>query len=170
MHSLLAHVSDHTADPSNSWNFFKKKKIILAFSSHFHVCIHAHACTYRASENALNATQDVRLSPRKDVNNIFSHRCLKNVRNNAHVLTGASKEDRLETEKVLKQAFDSLPSELQGTYYPLGELNDEKQEELQSGGFLFQKPGPMQLLGAAGMYVYMYVCRYACVNNVDMHV
>jgi len=63
---------------------------------------------------------------------------------------GASAEDRLETESVLKEAFQSLPPALQGTYYPLGELTSEQEEELQAGGYLFQKPGPMQLLGAAG--------------------
>jgi creatine kinase len=63
---------------------------------------------------------------------------------------GASSEDRLAVEKVLKDAFNSLPPQLQGTYYPLGELTTEQQDALQAGGFLFQKPGPMQLLGAAG--------------------
>ncbi|KAJ1469209.1 ATP:guanido phosphotransferase [Baffinella frigidus] len=63
---------------------------------------------------------------------------------------GSSVEERLEVETVLKQAFSSLPEELQGSYFPLGELTAEQEEELQAGGFLFQKPGPMQLLGAAG--------------------
>jgi len=63
---------------------------------------------------------------------------------------GSSKEERLEVESVLKQAFASLPEDLQGTYYPLGELSKEQEDGLQAGGFLFQKPGPMQLLGAAG--------------------
>jgi len=63
---------------------------------------------------------------------------------------GASREDRLAVEGVLKEAFWGLPAELQGTYYPLGELSSEQEDALQAGGFLFQKPGPMQLLGAAG--------------------
>jgi protein-arginine kinase len=63
---------------------------------------------------------------------------------------GASSEDRLAVEGVLKEAFASLPEPLQGTYYPLGDLTAEQENELQAGGFLFQKPGPMQLLGAAG--------------------
>ena len=63
---------------------------------------------------------------------------------------GSSKEDRLAVEEVLKEAFGMLPENLQGTYYPLGELTSEQEDELQAGGFLFQKPGPMQLLGAAG--------------------
>merc|ERR1712216_199648 len=49
-----------------------------------------------------------------------------------------------------KEAFGNLPDELKGTYYPLGELSTEQEDALQAGGFLFQKPGPMQLLGAAG--------------------
>jgi len=63
---------------------------------------------------------------------------------------GASKEDRLATEAVLKEAFGALPADLQGKYFPLGELTPAQEEELRNGGFLFQEPGPMQLLGAAG--------------------
>ena len=63
---------------------------------------------------------------------------------------GSSKEDRLAVEEVLKAAFGMLPDNLKGTYFPLGELQGAQEEELQAGGFLFQKPGPMQLLGAAG--------------------
>ena len=63
---------------------------------------------------------------------------------------GSSKEDRLAVEAVLKEAFAKLPEKLQGTYYPLGDLSTEQEDALQAGGFLFQKPGPMQLLGAAG--------------------
>mmetsp|Transcript_7280 Transcript_7280/g.18709 ORF Transcript_7280/g.18709 Transcript_7280/m.18709 type:complete len:403 (-) Transcript_7280:161-1369(-) len=63
---------------------------------------------------------------------------------------GSSAEDRLGVEAVLKEAFASLPAELSGTYYPLGGLSSEQEDALQSSGFLFQKPGPMQLLGAAG--------------------
>jgi len=63
---------------------------------------------------------------------------------------GSSEDDRLGVEGVLKEAFAGLPSELQGTYYPLGSLSSEQEDALQANGFLFQKPGPMQLLGAAG--------------------
>ena len=38
---------------------------------------------------------------------------------------GSSKEDRLAVEEVLKAAFAGLPDNLQGTYYPLGELSGE---------------------------------------------
>ena len=63
---------------------------------------------------------------------------------------GSSREDRLAVEEVLKTAFSNLPDNLKGTYYPLRELTSEQEDALQAGGFLFQKPGPMQLLGAAG--------------------
>ena len=39
---------------------------------------------------------------------------------------GASKEDRLAVESVLKEAFGSLPADLQGTYFPLGDLTPEQ--------------------------------------------
>jgi creatine kinase len=63
---------------------------------------------------------------------------------------GSTKEDRLAVEEVLKTAFSNLPDNLKGTYFPLGGLSSEQEDALQAGGFLFQKPGPMQLLGAAG--------------------
>ena len=63
---------------------------------------------------------------------------------------GSTKEDRQAVEKVLKTAFSMLPENLQGMYFPLGDLAGAQEDELQAGGFLFQKPGPMQLLGAAG--------------------
>ena len=50
----------------------------------------------------------------------------------------------------MKEAFASLPDELKGTYYPLGGLSKEQEDVLREGGFLFQEPGPFQLLGAAG--------------------
>jgi creatine kinase len=44
---------------------------------------------------------------------------------------GASKEDRLAVEGVLKEAFPSLPGALQGTYFPLGGLTCAHEDELQ---------------------------------------
>ena len=46
---------------------------------------------------------------------------------------GSSKEDRLAVEAVLKEAFAKLPKNLQGTYYPLGDLTSEQEDALQSG-------------------------------------
>ena len=64
---------------------------------------------------------------------------------------GASKGSRAGVEALLRQAFASLPAELAGTYFPLGDLTPAEEQDLLAGGFLFQKPGPKQLLGAAGM-------------------
>jgi creatine kinase len=44
---------------------------------------------------------------------------------------GASKDDRLAVEGVLKQAFASLPDDLKGTYYPLGSLTQQQEDALQ---------------------------------------
>jgi len=43
-------------------------------------------------------------------------------------------------EEVLKTAFGSLPDNLTGTCFPLGDLTSEQEDALQAGGFLFQKP------------------------------
>ena len=45
---------------------------------------------------------------------------------------GSNKEDRAGVEGVLKQAFASLPTELAGKYYPLGDLTPAQEEELQA--------------------------------------
>jgi len=64
--------------------------------------------------------------------------------------SGANPTERLGVENVLKQAFTMFDGELKGKYYPLGSLTKEEEDFLQSNGFLFQKPGPAQLLAVAG--------------------
>jgi creatine kinase len=44
---------------------------------------------------------------------------------------GASREDRLAVEGLLKQAFALLPDELKGTYFPLGSLTPQQEDALQ---------------------------------------
>ena len=63
---------------------------------------------------------------------------------------GATPNEREGVENVLKQAFGMFQGELRGKYYPLGNLTAQEEEMLQSNGFLFQKPGPAQLLAVAG--------------------
>ena len=64
--------------------------------------------------------------------------------------TGATPSEREGVENVLKQAFSMFDGELKGKYYPLGGMSQEDEDMLQSNGFLFQKPGPAQLLAVAG--------------------
>lgn len=64
--------------------------------------------------------------------------------------TGATPSEREGVENVLKQAFGMFEGELKGKYYPLGGMSQEDEDMLQSNGFLFQKPGPAQLLAVAG--------------------
>jgi creatine kinase len=63
---------------------------------------------------------------------------------------GANPTERKGVEEVLKQAFSSFTGELSGKYYPLGQMTPAEEDFLQSNGFLFQKPGPAQLLAVAG--------------------
>jgi creatine kinase len=63
---------------------------------------------------------------------------------------GATPSERKGVEDVLKQAFGMFEGELKGTYYPLGGMSAADEDMLQSNGFLFQKPGPAQLLAVAG--------------------
>jgi len=64
--------------------------------------------------------------------------------------SGSTKESAAGVEGVLKAAFEGLDGDLKGTYYPLGGMSKEQEEELQSQGFLFQKPKTTNLLTNAG--------------------
>ena len=50
----------------------------------------------------------------------------------------------------MAKALLGLEGELKGTYYPLGDMTAAQEEQLQSNGFLFQKPGGGTLLTNAG--------------------
>jgi creatine kinase len=65
-------------------------------------------------------------------------------------LAGTTDEERAGVEGVLKQAFNGLSGELQGTYYELGALSPEQTEFLLERGFLFQIPSAKNLLTGAG--------------------
>lgn len=55
--------------------------------------------------------------------------------------SSATDEDRAAVEGKLVNIFkNNFTDELSGDYYPLGELTDEKKEDLRSNGFLFQLP------------------------------
>ena len=63
---------------------------------------------------------------------------------------GATDADRAAVEGVLKNAFAGFKGDLKGTYFPLGGMSAEQEEDLQSQGFLFQKPKTTNLLTYAG--------------------
>jgi len=64
---------------------------------------------------------------------------------------GATSSDRAAVESILKQAFVGFKgSELEGTYYPLGELTPAQEDFLLGNGFLFQIPSAKNLLTGAG--------------------
>lgn len=63
---------------------------------------------------------------------------------------GATPPERKGVEDVLEQAFAMFDGELKGKYYSLATMSAADEEMLQSNGFLFQKPGPAQLLAVAG--------------------
>jgi len=63
---------------------------------------------------------------------------------------GHTQESLKGVEGILKTTFAGLEGELKGTYYPLGDMTAAQEEELQSNGFLFQKPGGGTLLTNAG--------------------
>eukprot|EP01038_Epipyxis_sp_PR26KG_P014565 gene14565-19554_t len=64
--------------------------------------------------------------------------------------SGVTSEERAGVEKVLTDAFFWLGGELAGTYYHLGELNQEQTQFLLDKGFLFQIPTAKNLLTGAG--------------------
>ena len=63
---------------------------------------------------------------------------------------GASRNDRREVERLITTAMERMEGDLSGSYYPLGEMTPEKEEEMRQDHFLFQKPGGGTLLDNAG--------------------
>ena len=61
-----------------------------------------------------------------------------------------SRAERREVERVVKDALSGLKGELNGQYYPLGNMTDAEQDRLIEDHFLFDKPVSPLLL-CAGM-------------------
>ncbi|XP_001639109.2 creatine kinase B-type isoform X2 [Nematostella vectensis] len=61
-----------------------------------------------------------------------------------------TRAERRSVEKVVVDALDQLGGDLSGTYYPLGKMTNEEQEQLINDHFLFDKP-VSPLLTCAGM-------------------
>jgi len=76
-------------------------------------------------------------------------RAARNIRGHA-LPSGSTKESAAAVEEILKKTFEGLDGDLKGTYYPLGGMAPEVETDLQSQGFLFQKPKTTNLLTNAG--------------------
>ena len=63
---------------------------------------------------------------------------------------GSTRESAAAVEGILKTTFEGLEGDLKGTYYPLGGMDAATEADLQSQGFLFQKPKTTNLLTNAG--------------------
>merc|ERR1711871_204253 len=63
---------------------------------------------------------------------------------------GSTRESAAKVEAALKATFEGLEGDLKGTYYPLSGMDKETESDLQSQGFLFQKPKTTNLLTNAG--------------------
>mgnify|MGYP002631027583 CR=1 FL=1 len=56
------------------------------------------------------------------------------------------RKQRRKVESLLSNALTALTGALGGKYYPLGGMTKSEEDSLQSDGFLFQKPGPRNVL------------------------
>ncbi|RLN47873.1 hypothetical protein BBJ29_005784 [Phytophthora kernoviae] len=63
---------------------------------------------------------------------------------------GTTRAERLEVENLVATALSALGDELKGKYYPLSNMTEEEEDQLQKDHFLFQKPGGGTLLTGAG--------------------
>jgi len=63
---------------------------------------------------------------------------------------GTDRKQRRTVERLLVNGFATFPAELAGTYFPLGAMTKAQEDDLQSTGFLFQKPTPNNLLANCG--------------------
>lgn len=57
---------------------------------------------------------------------------------------------RRRVEALIAGALASMPSDLAGKYYPLGKMTKEEEQQLIDDHFLFQKPGPRNVLANCG--------------------
>ena len=63
---------------------------------------------------------------------------------------GSTRESAAQVEGILKSTFGGFTGDLAGTYYPLSGMDPAVETDLQSQGFLFQKPKTTNLLTNAG--------------------
>lgn len=63
---------------------------------------------------------------------------------------GTTRVERLQVENLIATALGSMDEELKGSYFPLGGMTAEDEQQLQADHFLFQKPGGGTLLTGAG--------------------
>jgi len=63
---------------------------------------------------------------------------------------GTDRKQRRTVERLLSSALSEMPGSLAGKYYPLGGMTKTEEDDLQNSGFLFQKPGPRNVLANCG--------------------
>jgi len=63
---------------------------------------------------------------------------------------GASRSDRREVERLIKTSLERMDGDLGGSYFPLGQMTPEQEDQMREDHFLFQKPGGGTLLSNAG--------------------
>lgn len=60
------------------------------------------------------------------------------------------RKQRRKVESLLVTALGGMEGELSGKYYPLGNMTKEEEQQLIDDHFLFQKPGPRNVLANCG--------------------
>jgi len=60
------------------------------------------------------------------------------------------RKQRRKVESLLVTALGGMQGELEGKYYPLGNMTKEDEQQLIDDHFLFQKPGPRNVLANCG--------------------
>jgi creatine kinase len=60
------------------------------------------------------------------------------------------RKQRRKVESLLTTALAEMQGDLAGKYYPLGGMTKKEEDDLQSSGFLFQKPTPNNVLANCG--------------------
>jgi creatine kinase len=63
---------------------------------------------------------------------------------------GTNRAQRRKVEEVISNGLKQMKGDLAGTYYPLGDMTKEQEQQLQDDHFLFQKPSPRNVLANCG--------------------
>jgi len=137
-----------TAGDEESYKVFKElfNPIIAGWHGGYDAATQIHPTDLDPSHLRCSAAQKAKLDRYVISTRI---RAARNIR--GHPLPpGSTKESAAAVEALLVKTFSGLTGDLQGQYFPLGNLGPEEEQRLQEKGFLFQKPKTTNLLTNAG--------------------
>jgi len=137
-----------TAGDEESWEVFKElyNPVISGWHKGYDPATMTHPTDLNPDNVIMTPAQEAKFNEYVVSTRI---RAARNIRGQP-LPGGSTRESAAAVEQILKATFEGLQGDLKGTYYPLGGMSPELETDLQSQGFLFQKPKTTNLLTNAG--------------------